>query len=113
MKELKAFVRHGKVNDVVSALRTAGACSLTVVPVVPVGVDAPLDFVDISTARPTEHPQHVVKIELVCRDRESDAYAEIVRTHAFTGERGDGMVFVSAVDDAGRIRTGVHGEDAL
>ena len=36
----------------------------------------------------------------------------LLRT-AKTGKLGDGKVFVTALDDAVRIRTGEHGEQAL
>jgi nitrogen regulatory protein P-II 1 len=38
---------------------------------------------------------------------------DIIREAAGTGERGDGVVFVSPVDDAVRIRSGERGEQAL
>ena len=113
MKEIKAFIRRDKLTDVIGALRAAGVRSVTVVPVIPVGIDAPLDFIDISMATPIEHVRQIAKLELVCRDREFQTYADVIRRHAWTGERGDGLVFVSAVDDAVRIRTGAEGDAAL
>ncbi len=35
MKELKAFIREGRLSEVVGALRTAGATAVTVVKTVP------------------------------------------------------------------------------
>jgi nitrogen regulatory protein PII len=37
----------------------------------------------------------------------------LIVSAARTGSIGDGKVFVSALDDAVRIRTGEHGEAAL
>jgi len=49
----------------------------------------------------------------VCDDRHVERYVNIIRDEARTGERGDGVVFVSAIEDAVRIRNGERGERAL
>ncbi len=54
-----------------------------------------------------------IKIELVVADnRVESAVAAIVKS-AKTGKIGDGKVFVSAVEDAIRIRTDEKGEQAV
>ncbi len=54
-----------------------------------------------------------VKLEIVCRDEEAQSFAEIIREHARLGEKGDGRIFISAIEDAVNIRTGRRGSDAL
>jgi nitrogen regulatory protein P-II 1 len=113
MKELKAYIRERRLTEVVRALRTAGATAITVVKTVPMGAEVEPEYVDVSRAVPVEHFTPMLKLELVCDDRHADQYIDIIRDEARTGERGDGVVFVSAVEDAVRIRSGERGDGAL
>jgi nitrogen regulatory protein P-II 1 len=54
-----------------------------------------------------------VKIEVVVADDQVDGTIEAIIAAAKTGKIGDGKIFVSAVDQAIRIRTGEEGPDAL
>lgn len=54
-----------------------------------------------------------VKFELVCADDQVDRIVDIICTAAYTGEVGDGKIFVVPVEDAIRIRTRERGEKAL
>lgn len=53
------------------------------------------------------------KIEVIVHDELKDAVVDAILEHARTGEPGDGKIFVEAVADALRIRTGERGEAAL
>lgn len=48
------------------------------------------------------------KLEIVVPDQLARAVVETILKHAHTGRPGDGLVFVSTVDDVFRIRTGVR-----
>jgi nitrogen regulatory protein P-II 1 len=113
MKELKAYIREQRLNEVVRALRAAGATRATVVKTVPVGAEVEPEYVDLSRAVPQEHFTPMLKLELVCDDGQADRYIDIIRDAARTGERGDGVVFMSAVETAVRIRSGERGDQAL
>lgn len=113
MTEIKAYVRETKVDLVVRALEANGVKRLTAVRTMPMWTDVEPEFVDISTAQPTAHYAPVVKLELVCRDQDAKRYAAIIVDSARTGERGDGMVFLSTIDDAVQIRTGEIGDAVL
>ena len=113
MKEIKAYIRERRSQDVVRALRTAGATAMTVVKTVPMGAEVEPEYVDVSPAVPVEHLAPMLKLELVCDDGFVDRYVDIIRDEARTGERGDGVIFVSTVEDAVRIRSGERGERAL
>ena len=54
-----------------------------------------------------------IRIEVVCRSRDTPAIVDAIRHAAHTGNAGDGKVFVSPVSLAWRIRTGEEGETAL
>ena len=54
-----------------------------------------------------------VKLEVVVTDDYVEEVVDIIITHGRTGEVGDGKVFVLAVEEAYRIRTGETGKSAL
>jgi nitrogen regulatory protein PII len=54
-----------------------------------------------------------VKIEVVIEDSLVERTVDAIRKAAGTGKIGDGKIFVTAVEQAVRIRTGESGADAL
>jgi nitrogen regulatory protein PII len=54
-----------------------------------------------------------LKIEIVTDDEQVEAIVETITEAARTGELGDGKIFVSAIGEAVRIRTGEVGSAAL
>ena len=54
-----------------------------------------------------------VKIEVVLPDEMLDKAVEAIQKAAKTGRIGDGKIFISAIDNAIRIRTGETGTDAI
>jgi nitrogen regulatory protein P-II 1 len=112
MKLIKAFVRTTRVDEVVRALEDAGAPGITISRVHGVGYGyEPLLF----TLAPSEYHKtlEVSKIEVVCCAPEADCLIETVAKAARTGVEGDGIVFVTPVERAIKIRTGVEGPQIL
>ena len=54
-----------------------------------------------------------IKIEVVIEDALVERAVETIRKSAGTGKIGDGKIFVTAVEQAVRIRTGESGSNAL
>ena len=54
-----------------------------------------------------------VKIEVVLDDETVEKAVEAIQNAARTGRIGDGKIFISAVEDAIRIRTGETGTEAI
>jgi nitrogen regulatory protein PII len=54
-----------------------------------------------------------VKIEIVVDDGQVERAVEAIQKAAHTGKIGDGKIFVTAVEQAVRIRTGESGSNAL
>jgi len=112
MKLIKAFIRTTKIDDVVGALRAAGAPGITIARVNGVGYGyEPLLF----TLAPSEIKKapEVVKIEVVCDDDCVDKLITEVLKTANTGYPGDGIVFVTPVERAIKIRTGDEAPQSL
>tara|TARA_R110002110_G_scaffold179197_2_gene384573 strand:+ start:1376 stop:1696 length:321 start_codon:yes stop_codon:yes gene_type:complete len=97
MKEIKAFVHHNRIADVVHALKAAGFRNISVIDVK--GMLKALDSqeqkysVEIGDKVITE-----VKLELVCESDKVDQAVEIVRRHGRTGQSNAGWVYVSNID---------------
>ncbi len=106
MKEIKAYVKPHKLNDVTQALKKVeGLRGMSVLDVQGFGrrgvddschpvVDDLLDF-----ARYT-------KIEIFCDDGLVDELVALIDGNACTGLRGDGKIYVSDVDIAFKIGKG-------
>lgn len=104
MKEIKAFVKPNRINKIIEALSDNGFESMTLSQAEGTGAfkakgaKPSLDF------RITDSP--VVKIELVCQNEEAQTAIEIILAHGKTEEPGDGIIYLSNIEDAFQIKTG-------
>lgn len=112
MKLITAIVKPFKLDDVREALSEIGVQGITVTEVKGFGrqkghtelyrgAEYVVDFL----------PK--VKIEAAVADSVVDQTIEAITKAANTGKIGDGKVFVSALEQVIRIRTGETGEDAI
>ena len=112
MKKIEAIIKPFKLDDVKDALHEVGVSGITVSEVKGFGrqkghtelyrgAEYVVDFL----------PK--VKIEVVVEDGLVDRVIEAIETSAKTGRIGDGKIFVTAVEQAIRIRTGDRGADAI
>lgn len=112
MKIIKAYVRVGQLNEVVHSLEAAGFRSMTIIDVSALG-----NLADPKEARYSlefvEKYSKMAKIELVCSDKDSDTIVDIIKKRGCTHQHGDGIIFVSDVSRAVKIRTGEEGEEVV
>ena len=112
MKLVTAIVKPFKLDDVREALSDIGVQGITVTEVKGFGrqkghtelyrgAEYVVDFL----------PK--VKIEVAVADSAVDQVIEAITKSANTGKIGDGKIFVSALEQVIRIRTGETGEDAI
>ncbi len=112
MKKIEAIIKPFKLDEVREALSEIGVTGLTVTEVKGFGrqkghtelyrgAEYVVDFL----------PK--VKIELVVADSLVDGAIEAIVKSARTGKIGDGKIFVSAVEQVVRIRTGETGDAAI
>src|SRR5712691_10560732 len=115
MKEIKAYVRRDEIDEVVERLQRAGAPGVSVIEIHPVGYGYEANPFEPHGARLVDRYRYltIVKLEVMCMDGQLDTLIRVVQSSCCTGNPGDGMVFVSEVVDAVRIRDGVRGEPAL
>jgi nitrogen regulatory protein P-II 1 len=112
MKKIEAIIKPFKLDEVKEALQEIGLQGITVLEAKGFGrqkghtelyrgAEYVVDFL----------PK--VKIEVVLPDEMLDKAVEAILKAAKTGRIGDGKIFISAVDDAIRIRTGEKGANAI
>ena len=112
MKKVEAVIKPFKLDEVREALSAIGVAGLTVTEVKGFGrqkghtelyrgAEYVVDFL----------PK--VKVEIVVGDTMVDQVVEAVTRAARTGKIGDGKIFVTAVEQVVRIRTGETDEAAI
>ena len=112
MKEIKAYLRPTKVDSVVEALTDAGFQAITLIPVHAVGALADPKSLHISSEY-VQRCSGICKLELVCRSEDTSRAVRLIALLGYSGYPGDGMVFVSDVEYAMKIRTKIEGPEAL
>jgi nitrogen regulatory protein P-II 1 len=112
MKKIEAIIQPFKLDEVKDALTSIGVDGMTISEVrghgrqkghteVYRGAEYKVDLI----------PK--VKLEMVVSDLRVGQIMQVLSDAARTGKIGDGKVFVSAIEDALRIRNSEHGESAL
>jgi nitrogen regulatory protein P-II 1 len=112
MKKIEAIIRPHLLESVKDALQTLGVQGMTISEVKGFGRQKG----HTEVYRGSEYKVEFVpklKIEVILDDDVvENAIDSIIKT-ARTGKFGDGKIFVFPVDEAIRIRTGEHGENAV
>ena len=112
MKKVEAIIKPFKLDDVKEALHELGIKGLTVTEAKGFGrqkghtelyrgAEYVVDFL----------PK--VKIEVVVEDAMLERAVEAIQRSAYTGRIGDGKIFIAAIDEVIRIRTGETGAQAI
>ena len=112
MKMIQAILRPSKLDDVKKALEDASYISLTTLEVKGRGRQKGIKQI----WRGEEYVLDVlpkVKLEIVVPDEKENEVVEIIRKAAYTGNIGDGKIFVLPVEKTIRIRTGETNGKAL
>jgi nitrogen regulatory protein P-II 1 len=112
MKKVEAIIRTERFKAVKEALESSGITSINVKEVRGRGEEIGFKL----QGRAFEYlvrDIHRTLLETVVAEEKVDAVVQDIIRAAWTGSEGDGLVFVSPVIDAVRIRTGERGEDAI
>jgi nitrogen regulatory protein P-II 1 len=112
MKKIEAVIKPDMFSSVKLALAKAGYTSLAAYDVKGRGKQSGvIETVDGKSIRADILPK--TKIEMVVKDEEVRQVVDVIAKTAGTGTIGDGKIFISAVEDAVRIRTGERGNNAI
>ncbi len=101
MKMIKAVIRPEKEFDVIHGLEKEGFYSLTKLDVLGRGKQR---GVQVGSAVYDELAK--LMLIVVVEDKDATKVVETIRSHAQTGNFGDGKIFISEVAEAYTIRTG-------
>lgn len=112
MQEIEAYLRPEKLDSVMRALRDAGVSHVVVNHVESYGTGVDPGHWRISMEAGSQYTESA-KIEFVCAADKVDELVGVIEQHARTGAPGDGIVFISTVDRAVKIRSGTEGNAAL
>jgi nitrogen regulatory protein P-II 1 len=113
MTKIEAIVREEVYQDLLDALKSVDINGITVSQVMGCGAQKGYTRV-VRGSKVDINMLPKVKFEIVVS---SDAFArdviKTIRRVAFTGQPGDGKIFVYDLKDVIRIRTDEHGVDAI
>jgi nitrogen regulatory protein P-II 1 len=112
MKKIEAIIKPFKLDEVREALSEVGVSGLTVTEVKGFGRQKG----HTELYRGAEYVVYFlpkVKVEMILADAMVERAIEPIVKAARTGKIGDGKIFVTAVEQALRIRTGETGSNAL
>lgn len=112
MKKIEAILRPSQLDLVREGLAVAGVHALTVTEVNGSAGRDGAPEVYRGTAHTAEFVPRV-KLEAVVPDELAAAVMEMLTQVAWTGRSGDGKLFVAALVEAVRVRTGERGDVAL
>ena len=112
MKRIVAIIRQEKFEDVKKALVDVGCEGMTVSEVKGRGSQRGIR----ESYRGSNFCIDLIpktRIAIVVKDDGIDLIIEAIKKGAFTGNIGDGKIFVQPVDNVIRIRTGEEGDGAV
>ena len=112
MKKIEAIIKPFKLDEVKEAILQLGVSGMTITEVkgfgrqkghkeIYRGAEYVVDFL----------PK--IKVEVVVSTHLVPRVIETIKANAYTGQIGDGKIFILPVEKAVRIRTGEEDEDAI
>ncbi|MBG0775933.1 MAG: P-II family nitrogen regulator [Desulfovibrionaceae bacterium] len=104
MKMIKAIVRADAADDVADALAEAGFASLTKINAFGRGKQK---GITVGSVHYDELPRTILL--MVVDEKDVDEVLKLVHCKAYTGNFGDGKIFVVGVENAVTVRTGATG----
>lgn len=104
MKEIKAFIKPNKLENVVEALKENGFESVTLSECEGTGTYKRED--SLPSLKFHFADSEMIKLELVCQNEEAEKAVAIICKNGKTPFPADGIIYVSDINDAYRIKTG-------
>ncbi len=112
IKKIEAFIRPEKLNDVKGALYKTGILGMNVVEVRGHGRAGGITLTGRSGTYKVDLLSRI-QLNIVLSGRHVQEAVDAIRSAAYTGQTGDGIIFVYPVEDVVRIRTNERGNEAL
>jgi nitrogen regulatory protein P-II 1 len=112
LKKIEAIIREDKANDVKEALEKIGIVGLNMFEIRGHGRQGGIQLLGRAGAYQVDMLTKI-QINIVLSDRNLEETIETILDAAYTGEPGDGLLFVYPVDEVIRVRTRERGQDAV
>lgn len=112
MKKIEVIIRSEKLEDLKDALTKAKIRGMTVSQVLGHGNQKGYAE-NFRGQKITPTLLAKLKIEIITQDDNVEKLVDIIIDAVYTGEVGDGKIFIFPIDDVIRIRTRERGKDAL
>ncbi len=112
LKRIEAIIREESLDEVKDALRAIGIVGMSIVEIQGHGREGGVTLSWRGTAYKMDMIPKLM-LTIILSDRNVEKTIEAITKAARTGEQGDGIIFISPVDDVYRIRTGERGGEAL
>ena len=112
MKSIVAIIRQEKYQDVKNALLAVGCEGMNVSEVKGRGSQRGIK----ESYRGSSYCIDLIpktRIEIVVKDEGVDLIVDAIKESAYTGNIGDGKIFIYPIDNVIRIRTGEEGDSAV
>jgi nitrogen regulatory protein P-II 1 len=113
MKKIEAIIRPEKLDEVKHALSEQGYVGLNIVGVTGRGVQKGIVHAGRSGQAYSVDMLPKVRLEIVVADKDTEDVVATIQKSAWTGNIGDGKIFIIPVDDAIRVRTNERGDAAV
>ena len=111
MKRIDAMIQNMKRSEVIQAIMKAGAGGVTIAETRGKGAgERPVVGKARGTAKYVAEYNRTDTITTIVDDSKVDAVVNAIMDAAHTGEKGDGKIFVSAVDESYDIATRKKGK---
>ncbi len=104
MKMIRAILRPEATNDIAEGLAEAGFFSMTKIHVFGRGKQK---GITVGTIHYDELPK--VMLMMVVEDKNVEEVLKLIKYKAYTGNFGDGKIFITPVENVFTVRTGAKG----
>jgi nitrogen regulatory protein P-II 1 len=112
LKKIEAIIREDKVNDVKDALSEIGIMGMNMFEIRGRGRQGGIKLAGRSGTYMVDMLTKI-QVNIVVSDRNLETTIEAILQSAYTGEQGDGLIFVYPVEEVIRIRTRERSQEAM
>ncbi len=112
MKKIVCIIRSSQFEKVKEALKDKGFDFFTYTEVSVSGHEKPDEFFYRGLVYDSGHIKRI-KMEVIVSEMYANVAIKTIKLAAYTGELGDGFIFVSELETLVNIRTGLLNTDAL
>ena len=112
LKKIEAIIREDKINDVKEALSEIGIVGMNMFEIRGHGRHGGIRLLGRAGAYQVDMLPKL-QLNIVLSERNLEETIEAILKSAYTGEPGDGLIFICPVDEIIRIRTRERSQEAM